>query len=189
MPVMSTRRLLFFVPVLLFAGLVAYLAYALRVERDPSAVPSAMIDKPVPQFDLPPLLAELPGVASGDLAVPDPGGKPVLVNFFASWCVPCRAEHPLLMRLAEEKRITLYGIAYKDKPEDAKAFLAELGNPFSRVGVDASGRTAIDFGVYGVPESYLVDAKGRIRFRQVGPLYDYVLDKQLQPLLDHLAAQ
>lgn len=180
---MSTRRLLFLVPALLFAGFVAYLAYALRPERDPTIVPSAMIDKPAPEFDLPPLLDDLPGVARADL-----GQKPVLVNFFASWCVPCRAEHPLLMRLAEEGRITLYGIAYKDKPEAARAFLAELGNPFSRVGIDASGRTAIDFGVYGVPESYLIDAQGRIRFRQVGPFYSDALDEQLLPLVAELSA-
>lgn len=179
---MNTRRLLFLLPALLFAGLVAYLAYALRPERDPTVVPSAMIDRPAPAFELPPLLDGLPGVARADL-----GGKPVLVNFFASWCVPCRAEHPLLMRLAEEGRIDLYGIAYKDEPEAARAFLAELGNPFSRVGMDASGRTAIDFGVYGVPESYLVDGEGRIRFRQVGPLYPHVLEEQLLPLVAELS--
>jgi len=181
---MNSRRLLYFVPVVVFAVLVAYLAYALRPERDPSVVPSAMIDKPAPQFDLPPLLPELPGVTSGDL-----GGKPVLVNFFASWCVPCRAEHPLLMRLAEEGRVALYGITYKDKPEDAAAFLAEFGNPFSRVGVDASGRTAIDFGVYGVPETYLIDPQGHIRFRQVGALYPDVLDEQLLPLVAALESR
>lgn len=181
---MTSRRLLFLVPALLFAGLVAYLAYALRPERDPSIVPSALIDKPAPEFDLPPLFADLPGLARADL-----GGKPVLVNFFASWCVPCRAEHPLLMRLAQEEGVALYGIAYKDKPEDAKAFLAELGNPFSRVALDSSGRTGIDFGVYGVPETYVIDGAGRIRFRQVGPLYPYVLDEQLMPLLAELAQQ
>jgi DsbE subfamily thiol:disulfide oxidoreductase len=180
---MTSRRLLFLVPALLFAGFVAYLAYALRPERDPSVVPSALIDKPAPAFDLPPLYDDLPGLAQADL-----NGKPVLVNFFASWCVPCRAEHPLLMRLKEEG-VALYGIAYKDKPADAKAFLAELGNPFSRVAMDSSGRTGIDFGVYGVPETYVIDGTGRIRFRQVGPLYPYVLDEQLMPLLAELAAQ
>ena len=185
---MTSRRLLFLVPALLFAGFVAYLAYALRPERDPSVVPSALIDKPAPAFDLPPLYDDLPGLARGDLASDELGGKPVLVNFFASWCVPCRAEHPLLMRLKEEG-VALYGIAYKDKPEDAKAFLAELGNPFSRVAMDSSGRTGIDFGVYGVPETYVIDGAGRIRFRQVGPLYPYVLDEQLMPLLAELAAQ
>src|SRR3546814_3517189 len=100
-------------------------------------------------------------VCSSDLLA----GKPVLINFFASWCVPCRAEHPLLMELAKAPGIALYGIAYKDKPEAAKAFLAELGDPFARVAQDADGRTAIDFGVYGVPETYVIDGKGRIRFR------------------------
>src|SRR5690606_1178035 len=97
-----------------------------------------------------------------------------------------RAEHPLLMRLAEDEGVTLYGIAYKDEAPAARAFLDTLGNPFSRVARDADGRTAIDFGVYGVPETYLVDGQGRIRFRQVGPLYPHVLDEQLLPLLDEL---
>jgi cytochrome c biogenesis protein CcmG/thiol:disulfide interchange protein DsbE len=101
--------------------------------------------------------------------------------------VPCRVEHELLMRL-KNQGVTVYGIAYKDRPEDAKAFLAELGNPYARVAVDANGRTAIDFGVYGVPETYAVDREGRIRFRQVGPLYDYVLSEQLEPLLAELSA-
>lgn len=186
---MMSRRLLFLLPALLFAGLVAYLAYALRPERDPAAVPSALIDKPAPDFDLPPLYADMPGLARGDLAAPGLAGKPVLINFFASWCVPCRAEHPLLMELSKAPGIALYGIAYKDEPEAAKAFLTELGNPFARVAQDADGRTAIDFGVYGVPETYVIDGQGRIRFRQVGPLYPQVVEEQLVPLLAELGGE
>ena len=185
---MSTRRLLFLAPALLFAGLVAYLAHGLRPERDPSVVPSALIGKPAPEFDLPPLYDGEPGLARADL-VGAAAGKPVLVNFFASWCVPCRAEHPVLMRLAREQGVTLYGIAYKNQPENAKAFLDELGNPFARVAQDVTGRTAIDFGLYGVPETYVIDGTGRIRFRQVGPLYPHVLDEQILPLLAELAAE
>ncbi len=186
---MMSRRLLFLLPALLFAGLVAYLAYALRPERDPSAVPSALIDKPAPEFDLPPLHDGQPGLARADLTAADLAGKPVLVNFFASWCVPCRAEHPLLMELSQMSGITLYGIAYKDKPEAATSFLAELGDPFDRVAQDADGRTAIDFGVYGVPETYVIDGQGRIRFRQVGPLYPEMLETELLPLLAELGGQ
>lgn len=190
---MISRRLLFLLPALLFIGLVAYLAYELRPGRDPSAVPSALIDKPVPEFALPSLHADRPGLAKADVTMAANGaaggGKPALINFFASWCVPCRAEHPLLMQLGKMPGVTLYGIAYKDKPEAAKAFLAELGDPFARVAQDADGRTAIDFGVYGVPETYVIDGQGRIRFRQVGPLYPQVVEEQLLPLLAELGAQ
>lgn len=186
---MTSRRALFLLPALIFAGLVAYLAYSLRDGRDPSVVPSALIDKPAPEFALPPLTDGEPGLARADLTAAELGGRPVLINFFASWCVPCRAEHPLLMELARMPGIVLYGIAYKDKPEAAKAFLAELGDPFARVVQDTSGRTAIDFGVYGVPETYVIDAAGRIRFRQVGPLHPQVLEEQLLPLLAGLGAR
>ena len=111
----------------------------------------------------------------------------MLVNFFASWCVPCRAEHPLLLRIAESEQVPLYGIAYKDKPADAARFLAQLGDPYRAVGLDESGRTSIDFGVYGVPESYLIDKQGRIRFRQVGPITPDVISGQLKPLIAELA--
>lgn len=176
------RRLLYVLPVLVFAGLAAWLALALRPDRDPSIVPSAMIGKPAPAFDLPALVPERPGVSSQDLK-----GKVVLLNFFASWCVPCRAEQPVLMRIAEEEKLPIYGIAYKDKPEAARAFLAELGNPFGRLAVDESGRTAIDFGLYGVPETYLVDKQGVIRFRQVGPLDPETLTKTVLPLVAELS--
>src|SRR5262249_5673912 len=162
-------------------ALAAYLAMALRPDRDPSVVPSAMIGKPAPAFDLPALLPERPGVASRDLK-----GQVVLLNFFASWCVPCRAEQPVLMRIAGEEKLPIHGIAYKDKPEAARAFLAELGDPFARLAVDESGRTAIDFGLYGVPETYVVDKEGVIRFRQVGPLDPDTLTKTVLPLVAEL---
>jgi cytochrome c biogenesis protein CcmG/thiol:disulfide interchange protein DsbE len=176
------KRLLFVLPVLLFAGLALYLALALRPDRDPSLVPSALVGKPVPPFDLPPLLPDRPGLAAKDLK-----GQVTLINFFASWCIPCRAEQPVLMRLTQEVKATLYGIAYKDKPEASRAFLAEAGDPFARVVVDASGRTAIDFGLYGVPETYVVDRQGIIRYRQVGPLDPETLTKTVLPLLAELA--
>jgi cytochrome c biogenesis protein CcmG, thiol:disulfide interchange protein DsbE len=177
-----TQRLIYLLPVVAFAGIVAWFWLGLAPERDPTAVPSVMIDKPVPEFDLPPLEAGKPGLKSAELK-----GKVTLINFFASWCVPCRAEHPLLLALAQDKRLQLDGVAYKNSPADVAAYLAELGNPFARVAMDQPGRTAIDFGVYGVPESYLIDRQGRIRFRQVGPLTDDVVEEKLKPLIAVLA--
>jgi cytochrome c biogenesis protein CcmG/thiol:disulfide interchange protein DsbE len=172
------RRLAFILPVLLFLGIAAYFGEALFSGRDPQRLPSALVGKPAPDFTLPPLLTALPGAALADL-----GGKPVLVNFFASWCVPCRVEHPLLMELARDPAVTLVGIAYKDKPDDASAFLRELGNPFARIGQDANGRAAIDFGVYGVPETFVIDAQGIVRLRHAGALTPDVVETEILPLL------
>jgi cytochrome c biogenesis protein CcmG/thiol:disulfide interchange protein DsbE len=174
------RRLLFIVPLALFGVLAGY--FALGLLRDPSVLPSALIDHPAPAFALPGL-AEKPGLATADLA-----GNVVLVNFFSSWCVPCRVEHPMLMRLAAEGRIVLYGIDYKDKPEDAIRLLAQLGDPYRRIGVDRGGRTFIDFGAYGVPETYVIDQAGRIRYRQVGPLTQDDYDNKILPILKQLGA-
>ena len=175
------RRLIYLLPVLVFAGIAAWFWQGLSPNRDPSLVPSVMIDKPVPDFDLPPLVAGSPGLKSTELK-----GRVTLINFFASWCVPCRVEHPLLLDLARGKQLEIDGIAYKNKREDTTGYLVELGNPYARVVVDEAGRTAIDFGVYGVPESYLIDRDGRIRFRQVGPLTEAVIEGQLKPLIAEL---
>src|SRR5713101_6340646 len=151
------RRLLYLLPVALFAVLIAYFALALRPGRDPSALPSALIDKPAPDFDLAGL-AGAQGLSRAAL-----GGHPAIVNFFASWCLPCRAEHPLLMRLSEQEHVPVYGIAYKDKPADTARFIAQLGDPYRGIGMDETGRTGIDFGVTGVPETFVIDKSGRIR--------------------------
>jgi len=169
-----------YVPLVLFALVVVLFAVGLTM--DPRTIPSAMIDKPAPAFSLPPLKPEKPGLAQADLA-----GKVTLVNFFASWCVPCRAEHPLLMDLQKQDRLAIVGVNYKDKPEDALAWLQRLGDPYGRIGKDADGRAAIDFGVYGVPETYLIDAKGSIRFKQVGPLTPEVIEKTVLPMAAELA--
>ena len=142
-----------------------------------------MIGKPVPDFDLPPLAA---GDRRGSRAA-NSRARCRLINFFASWCVPCRAEHPLLFDLAKDKRIELDGIAWKNKPDDANAFLIELGNPLRATVADESGRTGIDFGVYGVPESYLIDRDGKIRYRQVGPFTEDDIQKKLKPLIAELS--
>ena len=176
------RRFLYVLPVLAFAVIAGWFWLGLAPNRDPSEVPSVMIGKPVPDFDLPPLVAGSPGLKNSELK-----GHVTLINFFASWCVPCRAEHPLLFTLAKDTPIQIDGIAYKNKQSDTTAYLAELGNPYARVVVDEPGRTAIDFGLYGVPESYLIDRDGVIRFRQVGPLTEDVIEKQLKPLIAELA--
>ena len=152
---------------------------------DPSKLPSAMVGREVPNFTLPPvdgLLdkgAPMPGFAAADLKT----GAPTIVNVFASWCVPCHEEHPVLMELATQPGIRLYGINYKDDAASARRFLGRFGNPFARVGADASGRIAIDWGVYGVPETYVIGGDGKIAYRHVGPLTEDVIKEKLLPLL------
>ncbi len=174
------RRLIALLPVGFFLILAAYFAWSLRPGYDPHELPSAMIDQEAPAFDL----AALTG--DGRVARDALKGQPTIVNFFASWCVPCRVEHPLLMRLATQGKIRLYGIAYKDKPEDSARFLAQLGNPYKAVGIDRDGRVGLDFGVYGVPETYVLDAAGHIRKRFVGPLNEAAVNKELLPMLRQL---
>ena len=174
------KRIFYLLPLALFLVLAAYFALSLRPGRDIHELPSAMIEKPAPAFDLPGLGDSAP------LALNALKGHPVVINFFASWCVPCRIEHPLLMRLAQQNRIPLYGIDYKDKPEDGTRLLATYGDPYRLAGMDRDGRTGLDFGVYGVPETYVIDAGGIIRKRFVGPLTAETVDQELLPLLKQL---
>ncbi len=173
------RHLLFIVPLLLFLGFAA--AFFAGLGRDPHAVPSALIDKPVPEFALPALVDDRPGLATADLK-----RAVTLVNVFASWCVECRLEHPLLMRLAKEG-VEIDGINYKDKPEDARRWLTDLGNPYKRIGADVSGAVGIDWGVYGVPETFVIDRGGTIRYKQTGPLSADVIHDRIAPLLSQLS--
>ena len=172
------RIALYALPFLALTALIAWFALALAPGRDPSAVPSALIDKPAPQIDLPSIYPDRAGLNSADLK-----GRASVVNVFASWCVPCRAEHPSLMELAREHGVPVIGLNWKDKPEDARAFLNDLGDPYERIGSDPSGRAGIDWGVYGVPETYVLDAQGRIRYRHVGPLSEEDIDGVILPVL------
>jgi cytochrome c biogenesis protein CcmG/thiol:disulfide interchange protein DsbE len=181
---MTFRQSLYLLPVLLFGALAAYFIAALQPGYDPRALPSVMIDKPAPAFNL----AGLSGAGLGGegLALAGFKGKPMVINFFASWCVPCREEHPLLMRLAEKEHIPLYGIDYKDRPQDATRLLVQFGNPYRAVGIDQDGRTGLDFGVYGVPETYVIDGTGHIRKKFTGPMTAQQVEQELLPLLKQL---
>lgn len=171
--------LLYLLPVALFIGLM--LAFGFGLDRDPSTVPSPLIGKPVPDFSLAPVKGRAVGLSSADLK-----GEVSVVNVFASWCVPCREEHPLLLRLKEQKLVTIDGINYKDRPDDAARWLDAMGDPYTRTGADLDGRVAVDWGVYGVPETYVIDRSGRIVFKQIGPLTTDILDTTIVPLLAKL---
>jgi cytochrome c biogenesis protein CcmG/thiol:disulfide interchange protein DsbE len=187
-PLRRRARLALFLPLAIFLALAMVFLARLMSGGDPAAIPSALVGKPVPEFDLPPLDglardgAPVPGLASADLK-----GGVSLVNVFASWCGPCRQEHPLLEELARDPRIRVLGINYKDVPANALSFLDSLGNPYRAVGVDSRGRTAIDWGVYGVPETFLVDREGIIREKIVGPITRQSLDEVLMPGIEDLA--
>ncbi len=164
-------------PLVAFVALVAIFLVRLESNTGPDIVPSVLIGKPAPQFTLP----ALAGAGVSGLARADLDGQLTLVNIFASWCVPCRQEHPVLEKIAKDGRIRLVGIDYKDKPENALTLLNQLGNPYAAIGVDESGRTFIDWGAYGVPETYLVGADGIIAKKYIGPLTDETVAKDLYP--------
>jgi cytochrome c biogenesis protein CcmG/thiol:disulfide interchange protein DsbE len=183
------RPVLVMLPVVLFAGLAGVFLYQLMSGHDPQVLPSALIGKPAPETRLPPLAglttasgAPMPGL---DLVPGD--GRVRLVNVFASWCVPCRQEHPALMALSQDPRFEVVAINYKDKPENALAFLRDLGNPFDALGTDEAGRSTIDWGVYGVPETFLVGPDGTILWKQTGPLTPQRVEGGLLPALAKIA--
>ena len=177
----SRMRFIFLLPVIIFGALA--LVFLVRLYGgDPSIVPSVLINKPAPEFTLAPLeglrdeTGQIPGLTRADLVVGEEGAPVTIVNVWASWCVPCRDEHPVLMELAKDERLRVAGINYKDRPENARRFLGALGNPYDAVGVDENGRSAIDWGVYGVPETFIVDRHGVIRHKHIGPILPHQME-------------
>jgi cytochrome c biogenesis protein CcmG/thiol:disulfide interchange protein DsbE len=172
------------VPAGIFLALAALFAFSLS-SGDPSKLPSALIGKPAPAVTLPPLAGltaggkPVPGFATADL----PKGEVAVINYWASWCVPCVQEHPFLKAVAQRGGVKVYGINYKDQTENALAFLARLGNPFVALGVDSNGRAGIEWGVYGMPETFIVDGAGRIAYKQVGPIDAKVLESRILPAI------
>ncbi|MBT9370655.1 DsbE family thiol:disulfide interchange protein [Rhizobium sp. CSW-27] len=183
-PRRRTIRVLVLIPLLVFAGFAAIAGKMLYDQDvnglDVSAIPSALIGKPAPSLSLPPLEgSETPALTDAAIR-----GKLTLVNVFASWCVPCRQEHPLLKELAGDPRLTIVGINYKDRNDNALRFLGELGNPYDAIGVDPNGKAAIDWGVYGIPESYLVGPDGTILYKRVGPFDERSVTQDLLPAIE-----
>jgi len=172
------RYLLFGLPLVALVALVA--VFALSLDRDPGLVRSVLIDRPAPAFALP----EVPELGVPGFDTASLQGEVTLVNVFASWCIPCRDEHPLLVALKDGTGVRLFGINQSDAPENARAFLAELGNPYDAVGADRDRRVSIEWGVYGVPETFVVDAAGTITFKHVGPLTQQAVETQLLPAIE-----
>lgn len=178
------RSWLVTLPLIAFAGLAALFWFKLG-SGDPSRIPSALIGRPAPQTTLPPV----DGLTSNGAAVPglDPAafkGQVSIVNVWASWCVPCHDEAPLLVDLAKDKRIRVLGINYKDAPDNARRFLGRYGNPFAAVGADGNGRASIEWGVYGVPETFIVGRDGAIAYKLVGPITPDNIDRVLRTEID-----
>jgi len=173
------KRLVYIVPVLAFAAL-AYLLFRSLSGAPPDQLPSALIDKPAPPISLPALDTRTAAFSRTDLSV----GHVTVVNVWASWCAPCKQEAPMLAALAKRKDLQLFGLVYKDKPEKARAFLDSAGNPFARIVIDGNGRAAIDWGVYDVPETFVIDGRGIVRLRFSGPITPEVLSGTLLPAIE-----
>src|SRR5262249_40740156 len=183
------HRLVVLVPLLVFLVVVGLFLYKLVTGGDPSALPSVLIGRPAPPTNLPPVPGlerdgrPVPGLASADFQ-----GAVTLVNVWASWCGPCHEEAPLLMRLADDKRIRVVGINQKDQPENARRFLGRYGNPFAAAGLDQNGRASIEWGVYGVPETFVIGRDGKIAFKLVGPITPVSLERELRPAIEEALA-
>lgn len=174
-------RFAVYVPLAVFLGLAVLFAYGLTMNA--SELPSVLIGKQVPEFTLPPVEGRQLGLSASDLK-----GEVSLLNVFASWCTECRREHPVFMRLQAENVVPVHGLNYKDKPEDARNWLDELGDPYTRTGADISGRVGIDFGVYGVPETFIVDRDGVIVYKHIGAVSERALKETILPLIEKLRA-
>ena len=172
-------KIKFLLPLLLFIVLVVFLAIGLN--RDPQEVPSPLINKPAPAFEIPQLSEATQSFSPASMK-----GQVWILNVWASWCVACREEHPVLVELAKSKIAPIIGLDYKDKREDALAMLAMQGNPYLLSAFDANGRVGIDYGVYGVPETYVIDKAGMIRFKHIGPITMNILNQKIYPLVSEL---
>lgn len=175
----SGRNLTKLLPVSIFIGIVILLGIGLTM--DPREVPSPLIDKPVPTFNLPPVQGRELGLANSNLR-----GEVSLVNVFASWCAACRQEHPLLMELSRRNQVPIHGLNYKDEPNDAAGWLDALGDPYTRTGADLNGRVGIDWGVYGVPETFVIDKNGNIAYKHIGPISEQDWEVKIRPLVEKL---
>jgi cytochrome c biogenesis protein CcmG/thiol:disulfide interchange protein DsbE len=171
-----------FLPLLIFLALAVVLGMGLFL--NPREIPSPLIGKPVPAFSLDAVKGRTLGLSTADLQ-----GKVSLVNVFASWCVACRDEHPVLVRLAQRGIVPIHGLNYKDKPDDAAQWLDSLGDPYTRTGADRDGRVAIDWGVYGVPETFVIGPDGRIAYKRIGPVTEQFVTETLIPMIERLRAQ
>jgi cytochrome c biogenesis protein CcmG/thiol:disulfide interchange protein DsbE len=166
------KKQLFIIPFILFLLILLTFFYLLAIERNPSELPSNLLDKNVPKFEAESLLKNEKFISSKEF-----GNEIMLVNFFATWCKPCREEHIFIKRFSNEKEIKVVGINYKDNPKKAIRWLKNLGNPYSDVPIDKNGRIAIDWGVYGIPETFIVNSKGIIKYRHVGPITKKIYKK------------
>lgn len=175
------RRLLFIAPIAAFFVLVG--VFFLGLQRDPTVLPSMLIGKPLPAFNLPPVRPGDQGFASTDL-----GGEPALINVYASWCVVCKVEHPMLMRLRREG-VPIHGLDWKEEAEKGDSVLTQQGDPYIRVGNDASGRTGIDMGVSGAPETFVIDKQGKVRYRHVGAISIEDWEQKIRPLMEKLKVE
>jgi cytochrome c biogenesis protein CcmG/thiol:disulfide interchange protein DsbE len=184
-PVVGERRIIrlrYLVPIAAFMAPPMTFVWALG--RDPRAIPSALVDKPVPEFSLPPVKGRTLGLSSTDLV-----GEVSLVNVFASWGVARREEHPLFMRMKREGTVPIHGLNYKDEPDNAVRWLNTSGDPYTRTGVDLNGRVGIEWGVYGVPETFVITKDGRIAHKHIGPLTPQTLEDTILPLIKRLRQQ
>lgn len=176
-------------PLAMFLGLAIMFAFAL-FSGDPSKLPSALIGRPAPNVDFAPLEGlkaggqPVPGFTAADLSK----GEVKVVNFWASWCLPCVQEHPMLIELANRTGVPIYGVNYKDQNDDARRFIGRYGNPYKAVGIDPVGRGAIEWGVYGMPETFVVDGKGRIAYKHVGPISPASLQEKMIPAIEKARA-
>ncbi len=177
-------RMRYLFPLGAFAALAITFVWALEQARDPSEIPSALIGKPVPKFALPAVQGRALALSSPDLT-----GEVSLVNVFASWCVACREEHPVFMQMRAENLVPIHGLNYKDRPDDAAKWLDTMGDPYTRTGADLNGRVAIDWGVYGVPETFVITKDGHIAYKHIGAVTPQALEVTILPLIQRLRQQ